>query len=300
MEKTESLEAFYRQKMGILPSEIFKKTGHFNVFTMEDYAGEQPAYPMPYSRKDYYKIALIKGAHRVEYADHTYEVKHNMLMFANPQIPYNWTPAAAKPTGAFCVFTEDFMKGFGNISDYPLYKAAGTPILDITDQEATLVMALFDKMFVEIGSVYTYKYDVLRNLVFDMIHTALKLRPALVVIEAAGTNARHRIASLFYELLERQFPIESTVQQIRLKTPVAFADQLNVHINHLNRVLKETTGKTTTQLIAERIASEARALLKHTNWNISEIAWCLGFEDTSNFVKFFKKRSTTTPNKFRY
>jgi AraC-like DNA-binding protein len=64
-------------------------------------------------------------------------------------------------------------------------------------------------------------------------------------------------------------------------------------------VLKEVTGKTTRQLIAERIASEARALLKHTNWNISEIAWCLGFEDTSNFVKFFKKNSELTPHQFR-
>lgn len=299
MERTESLEAFYRQKMGVLPSDIFRKTGHFNVFTMEDYAGEQPAYPMPYSRKDYYKIALIRGAHQVEYADNAYEVKQNMLMFANPQIPYNWTPASAKPTGAFCVFTEDYMKGFGNIKEYPLYQPGGTPILDITNEEAIHVMDLFNKMFKEIASEYTYKYDVLRNMVFEMIHAALKLRPALTVIETPGSNAGHRIASLFHELLERQFPIESTVQQIRLKTPAEFADQLNVHINHLNRVLKEATGKTTTQLIAERVASEARALLKHTDWNISEIAWCLGFEDTSNFVKFFKKSSTTTPHQFR-
>ncbi|MGF7080955.1 helix-turn-helix domain-containing protein [Mucilaginibacter sp. UYCu711] len=299
MEKSESLEAFYRQKMGILPSDIFRKTGHFNVFTMEDYAGEQPAYPMPYSRKDYYKIALIDGAHQVEYADHTYQVKKNMLMFANPQIPYNWTPVSAKPTGAFCVFTEDYMKGFGNIREYPLYQPGGTPILDITDEEVIQVMNLFSKMFREIASEYTYKYDVLRNMVFEMIHAALKLRPALIVAETNASNAGHRIASLFHELVERQFPIESSVQQIRLKTPAEFADQLNVHINHLNRVLKEVTGKTTSQLIAERIGSEARALLKHTNWNISEIAWCLGFEDTSNFVKFFKKSSTTTPHQFR-
>jgi AraC-like DNA-binding protein len=104
---------------------------------------------------------------------------------------------------------------------------------------------------------------------------------------------------LFQELLERQYPIESPLQQIRLKTPAEFADQLNVHINHLNRVLKDATGKTTSQLIAGRVASEARALLKHTNWNISEIGWCLGFEDTSNFVKFFKKQSTTTPHQYR-
>ncbi len=299
MERTESLELFYREKMGVLPSEIFRKTGHFNVFTMEDYTGPKPAYPMPYSRKDYYKIALIRGAHVVEYADHTYMVKHNMLMFANPQIPYKWTPAHPQPTGAFCVFTEDFMKCFGQITAYPLYQPGGTPILDITDAEAAPVMELFGRMFIEIASDYTYKYDVLRSQVFELIHTGLKLRPAIITGNEPEINAGHRIASLFQELLERQFPIESTIQQVRLKTPAEFADQLNVHINHLNRVLKAATGKTTTHLIAGRIVSEARALLKHTHWNISEIAWCLGFEDTSNFVKFFKKQSEITPHQYR-
>lgn len=299
MDKTESLEVFYREKMGILPSDIFRKTGHFNVFTMEDYTGPKPAYPMPYSRKDYYKIALILGAHRVEYADHTYEVKHNMLMFANPLIPYNWTPENLQPTGAFCVFTEDYMKSLGNIKEYPLYQPVGTPILDITDGEAGQVMELFSRMFKEIASEYTYKYDLLRSQVFELIHTGLKLRPANTIKDVPGFNAGHRIASLFHELLDRQFPIESTIQQMQLKTPAEFADQLNVHINHLNRVLKEITGKTTTQLIASRVALEARALLKHTDWNISEIAWCLGFEDTSNFVKFFKKQSEITPHRFR-
>lgn len=297
--QSESLEEFYRDKMGILPSEIFRKTGHFNVFTMEDYTGPLPAYPMPYSRKDYYKIALIRGAHLVEYADHSYNVQHNMLMFANPQIPYNWTPENAQPVGAFCVFTEDYMKGFGNITDYPLYQPGGTPILDITDAAADQVMEHFKRMFTEIASDYMYKYDVLRSQVFELIHAGLKLSPAITLGENAGSNAGMRIASLFHELLERQFPIESAMQQVRLKTAAAFADQLNVHINHLNRVLKEATGKTTTQLIAARLATEARVLLKHTNWNISEIAWCLGFEDTSNFVKFFKKHGAITPNQFR-
>jgi AraC-like DNA-binding protein len=299
MDRTESLETFYREKMGVLPSEIFRKTGHFNVFTMEDYVGPRPAQPMPYSRKDYYKIALIKGAHLVEYADQTYSVKHNMLMFANPLIPYNWTPETAEPRGTFCVFTADYMKGFGNIRDYPLYQPGGTPILDITDEEVLQVMELFSRMFKEIASEYTYKYDLLRSQVFELIHTGLKLRPAHTINDVPGFNAGQRITSLFHELLDRQFPIESTGQKMQLKTPAEFADQLNIHVNHLNKVLKEVTGKTTTQLIAGRVASEARALLKHTDWNISEIAWCLGFEDTSNFVKFFKKQGDSTPHRFR-
>ncbi|RFM33570.1 AraC family transcriptional regulator [Chitinophaga silvisoli] len=298
MKNMESLEVFYREKMGILPSEIFRKTGHFNVFTMEDYAGPKPAYPMPYSRKDYYKIALIRGPHTVEYADHTYSVETNMLMFANPQIPYNWTPANTQPVGAFCVFTEDYIRGYGNITDYPLYQPGGIPILDLNDEEATQVMEIFNKMFTEIASDYAYKYDALRTQVFELIHKGLKLRPALTIKEV-GSNASVRIASLFNELLERQFPIESTAQQVKLKTAAEFAEKLNVHVNHLNRVLKVVTGKTTTKLIADRFTSEARALLKHTNWNISEIGWCLGFEDTSNFIKFFKRENTSTPNQFR-
>lgn len=299
MQKAMSLEEFYRSKIGVLPSEIFKKIGHFNVFHMEDFEGVEFPYEMPYSRKDYYKIALIMGPHKVEYADKTFDVKHNMLMFANPQIPYNWTPSTRSPRGSYCVFTEDFMKEFGNIKEYPLYQPGGIPIIDLTDEEAAAVTIAFNKMFTEIAGDYKYKYDVLRNLVFELIHTALKIRPAMTLDEQEQSNAHYRIVSLFQELLERQFPIESAIQQIRLKSAGEFASQLNVHINHLNRVLKAATGKTTSQLIGERIALEARALLKHTNWNISEIAWCLGFEDPSHFIKVFKKNTQITPKSFR-
>ena len=142
--------------------------------------------------------------------------------------------------------------------------------------------------------------DVLRNLVTELIHTALKMRPA--IIQPVGhkeSYAFDRISALFLELLERQFPIESTIQSIRLHSPSDYAQQLNIHVNHLNKVLKEATGKTTKLLISERIALEARALLKHTNWTINEIAFCLGFEDPSHFIKFFKKSEQATPNVFR-
>jgi len=44
------------------------------------------------------------------------------------------------------------------------------------------------------------------------------------------------------------------------------------HVNHLNRAVKETTDKTTTQIIPDRILQESKVLRKHTSWNISEIA----------------------------
>jgi AraC-like DNA-binding protein len=151
---------------------------------------------------------------------------------------------------------------------------------------------------VEINSDYAYKYDVLRNLVFELVHSAQKMQPAASTLYTSS-NASTRVASLFMELLERQFPIESPMQQVGFRSPTEFARQLAVHVNHLNRALKEVTGKTTSQLIAERIVQEARALLKHTDWNISEIAWCLGFEELPHFINFFKKNAQITPKSFR-
>jgi AraC family transcriptional regulator, transcriptional activator of pobA len=84
-----------------------------------------------------------------------------------------------------------------------------------------------------------------------------------------------------------------------LLCPFDFAARLGIHINHLNKVLKETTGKSTTEIISGRIAEEAKLLLRQTQWNVSEIAYTLGFEEVAHFSNFFKKQTTLSPLKFR-
>ncbi|MNU05838.1 DNA-binding transcriptional regulator AraC [compost metagenome] len=63
--------------------------------------------------------------------------------------------------------------------------------------------------------------------------------------------------------------------------------------------MKETTGKSTTTHIAERISREAKALLQHTDWNVAEIAYALGFEYPTYFNNFFKKNTGSNPGAFR-
>lgn len=300
MEKTLTFEEFYRNRHGLTAHDPIPPLEPFNVYHLEEYAGTSK--PMPYSRKDYYKISLISGESKVHFADKSLVVENNMLLFANPQIPYNWElPEVSDPRrGFFCVFTDDFFNGYGNIREYPIFRPDGIPILSVSDEEMRDLSSVYQAMFSEIESDYTYKYDVLRNLTMELIHKAMKMQPAKnVSYEKGESNAGERISSLFLELLERQFPIESSVQRMRLRTPAEFAGQLNVHINHLNKVLKQFTGKTTSQILADRIGLEARAMLKHTNWNIAEIGFCLGFEDPSHFVKFFKRQTRVTPRGYR-
>jgi AraC-like DNA-binding protein len=138
----------------------------------------------------------------------------------------------------------------------------------------------------------------LRTLLMEVVHEAQKMQPAAGQ-PLAGSNASERIAGLFNDLLERQFPLELNDQVVKLSTPADFARQMNVHVNHLNKALKEITDRTTSQLIAERLIREARILLKSTTWTIAEIAFSLGFAESNHFSSFFKTRIGITPKQFR-
>ena len=125
----------------------------------------------------------------------------------------------------------------------------------------------------------------------------MRLQPVTALYPAHSASAR--VTSLFIELLERQFPIETPQQTLQLRTAKDYADRLAVHVNHLNKVLKENTGRTTTDLIGSRVAQEAKVLLKQTNWTISEISDSLGFAEVAHFSNFFKRQTSFSPVAFR-
>ncbi|PWK20094.1 AraC-like DNA-binding protein [Arcicella aurantiaca] len=296
MNRTETIEDFYKLKLNWMPQNLGKEMGHFNVFRLEDFVTKY-ANCIPYSRKDFFKISLIIGKNKAHYADKTIDIDKQALIFSNPQIPYNWEYLQEEQAGYFCIFTEAFFNQFGNIKEYPVFKPGGNPVFLINDEDLEPIKTIYLKIIKEIESDYTYKYDAIRASVLELIHLAQRMQPATILYN--NQNAATRISSVFMELLERQFPIESPFQQMKFRSPNDFADQLAVHVNHLNRALKEITGKTTSQVIAERVAQEAKALLKHTDWHITEISACLGFEESPHFINFFKKHTEVTPKTFR-
>ncbi len=296
MEGPITIEEFYREKFDWMPTNLKKEMGHFNVFRTDDFL--KPHRPMPYRRVDFYKISLMTGRSRIDYADKSVDLDNHALVFSHPLVPYKWEFLSEGQCGHFCIFTEAFFSQFGHIREYPLYQVGSTPVFPLSDEQFHSVSEIFQRMLNEIKSDYAYKYDVIRTLVFELIHQALKMQPAATSIYA-NSNASVRISSLFTELLERQFPIESPVQQVALRAPSQYATHLSVHVNHLNRALRDTSGKTTSRLISERLTQEAKTLLLHTNWNIGEVAWCLGFEERSHFINFFKKNTQLTPGAFR-
>jgi AraC family transcriptional activator of pobA len=251
-------------------------------------------------RRDFYKMGLVTGDMTVYYGDKILEINDTVLFFVNPNLPHSVVRRSKKTTGYACLFTESFITGSernGILKNSPLFHIGDSPIIPLSSEQATFMTGLFQKMLSIHNEDYHYKGAVIRSCIELIIHEALRIQPSQNVSQFK--NAATRITHLFTDLLERQFPIERTGEPLKLRAAQDFAASLSVHVNYLNRSVKEVTGKPTSAHIAERIAAEAKALLQHTDWSVADIAYALGFEYPTYFNNYFKRVTGNTPKSFR-
>lgn len=104
-------------------------------------------------------------------------------------------------------------------------------------------------------------------------------------------KSSHQLFVNFRALVEREFKHLHTVQE--------YADRLNVAVRTLNKSVNECSQKSPLAFINERIILEAKRMVRYTNLMIKEIAFELGFDDPSYFVKLFKRQTGYLPSDFR-
>ncbi len=267
---------------------------------VQRYAFSENKMILPYSRRDYYKIWIVNGESILHYASKSIHITQPALIFSNPLVPYSFERISEQMSGYIFIFTHDFLKDNTrqeSILQSPLFQIGHNSVFFLDDEQLHSLSTIYDKMLDEIRGDYLYKYDVLRNYGNLLVHEAMKMQPALSAFK--HHNATSRIANLFIELLERQFPIDTPDRMLTLKKPSDYAHHLSVHVNHLNHAVRETTGKPTSSHISERVVHEAKALLKNTDWSVADIAYSLGFEYPTYFNNFFKKNTGATPLSLR-
>jgi len=123
----------------------------------------------------------------------------------------------------------------------------------------------------------------------------------LVIVARYGTHdseqnletikPSHLLFVQFRRMVEQEFTRMHTVQE--------YASKLNVASRTLHKSVNECSGKTPLALINGRIVLEAKRMIRYTNLMIKEIAYELGYEDTSYFVKLFKRETGYLPSDFR-
>jgi AraC family transcriptional activator of pobA len=289
-EKLEDFESFrLRSNLDTKPHKPFR------FFSSADCLSENP---IIYRRRDYFKISLLRGEYIVHYGDKSIKVSGCVLSFFSPWIPYTIEQIKNEENAGYMIFTELYYDTYfkQRIRQSPIFNKESKSLFLLNATQEKEVKAILLKIESQERSDYSLKDDLIRNYLNELMHYANTLQ-VITERDHAGSS-KERLYNVFNELLDRQFPVDPARDK-HLRTASDFAEALNVHVNYLNRILKEKTGKSTSAILFERILKESVILLKHTNWSVSEIAYKLGFKDVSHFNHFFRKQAQTTPTYFR-
>jgi len=255
------------------------------------------------ARRDYYKISLITaGTGIYTLGTQRYQVAPPTLIFTNPLEVKTWEGTSAEQDGYNCLFTERLFEKHRHYREeilrHPLFQPDAQAVLPLSPEQAACLQSIFEQLVREYNNTAAFRQEAL----------LLYLQLLLLEGRRAGRQSEGRqppfsagqlLVQRFTSLLEKQFPIESTRQQVPLRTAGEYALALNVHPNHLNATVKQLTGRTVSEHIRHRLLLEAKLLLLHTDWHIGEIARSLGFEEPANFTHFFKSQAGQPPHVFR-
>jgi AraC-like DNA-binding protein len=127
--------------------------------------------------------------------------------------------------------------------------------------------------------------EILWNLFRSLLWRIERLQTAW-----AGPSETSAV-SRFFSILERDHATTRTVAH--------YAKATALSPRRLGELLLEATGKTTKQIIDERVVLEHKRLLAHTDISVKELAVRTGFDEPTNLVKFFRLHAGTTPAAFR-
>lgn len=196
--------------------------------------------------------------------------------------------------GYILLFTEDFLKK--QINSLPkneiirLFNAhLFSPIIHVPENSNVLkYFQLFHEEYVNIKEDYNQNnlYASLHAIIFSKLeHLKQNQTFHLKHTEKVITFLN------FKSLLETNFSTSRNAD--------FYAEKLNITYKHLNSICKETLDVTAKQFIDAFVILEAKRLLINSDIKSTELAYDLGFEEPTNFVKYFKKHTGLTPNNFK-
>jgi AraC family transcriptional activator of pobA len=163
--------------------------------------------------------------------------------------------------------------------------------LSVPPDEAPRFEALIDALRAEVERpAGPESAELRRHLLASVLLWAQRWREAQ--LEGRGASGPDvELHREFVELLERDFATSHEAGH--------YAAELGTTTGTLSRLLTKLTGRSTKQLIMDRVILEAARLLRFSDLSIKEIAARLGFGDQFAFSKAFKRQRGEAPLDFR-
>ncbi|MFD2033865.1 AraC family transcriptional regulator [Belliella marina] len=245
-------------------------------------------------KHDFYLTVIFTqgtGFHEIDF--NSYEVKAGSVFLLSPGQTHFWN--LSDDIAGFVIIHNRlfFDVNFSNrsIDDFPFfYSFQNDPSLYIEKNDLGKIVQLFREIKDEYESGKAFKSNKISSLT-DILYIELS-RLYQPKINASEQHSGNQIVQL--KRLER------LIDEFYLseKSAAFYADSMSISTRHLNRIIQNLLGKTTTDLILERVLLEAQRLLSGSNMTIAELTDFLGYEDQSYFSRIFKNRLGLTPTEF--
>jgi len=246
-------------------------------------------------KHDFYLTVLFtkgSGTHEIDFS--SYPIKPGSVFLLNPGQTHNWELSDDIDGYVFFHSKSFYDMAFNGrtVNSFPFfYSTQNSPCIYLGGINIDKMETLFKSVVEEYQVFSLLKRQKITSLI-DIIYIELS---RFCVDESISDNKKTNSYSIKFreleQLIEKKYQTE--------KSPQYYASELNISPKHLNRITKEMVGKTTTDLIIERVLLEAKRMLIHAKQSFTEIADELGYEDYSYFSRIFKNKTGENPSLFQ-
>jgi AraC family transcriptional activator of pobA len=268
-------------------------TSVFSLMRIEQFS-QFIKFPITPFRSTVYEFCYIKKGQMVRSdAYNQYVVGPDYICFYGAGNIKSVESCSSDAEGYYCLFDKDYilqlLKNKTSLDELPFFKENGNPLLSLSAEDSAEVYGLLLQMEKEFKNQHMEKKAVIGLLLCLML---LKMKRLAVTTKDKKIHTAP-------EILAQGFMDSVRVYALTQKSAKFYAATLYVTPNHLNKCVKDCTGKPVSVHILEMTMLEAKILLKQKPNNITEIAAMLGFQNVSYFTRVFKKHSGYAPKDYR-
>lgn len=261
---------------------------------------------MPPFKHEFYAIAIkLEGGGYAATGNYSTKDMNATVFFNSPYQILKWE-IVPDWKGFYIIFSEDFYRGTNpskRITDeFPFLLIDNTTPLEISMAEAELFYKTFTDIYFEHHSGLLHAEKIIRNHVNVLLYKTSRIYARSPASQNPSTNERDndlKTVSRFRTFLETSFYPDKTYNTNRPHQVQFYAEQLNLHPNHLNAIIKRITGTSASEHIYKHILSLAKSKLRNTGKSVKEIAFELYYDYPNHFANFFKKHTGQTPGQYR-
>jgi AraC family transcriptional activator of pobA len=259
-----------------------------------DYHATKPAIPLhhPY-RGAYYKISIcLRGRAELKANLATYVVTPGCLVLATPDVIKEWLHVSADYETLSIFFTPDFITtNNATTGKLRFFLTPPVYVLQLSAPQATSVAASFRFLEQKYKTPHLERDNILKSLITSLLYEISSFYAPHHELPSAGKPRGQVLTAAFKHLVQ--------THSAAVRNVAFYADQLCITPKHLTELVKETTGRTASDWIAEAVVLEAKALLQTPALPIQQVAASLHFTDQFAFSRFFKKRTGVSPTAYR-